>query len=121
MRKWFRTNKEVAEQNRSFRDLTVKLELLERTLQSVQRPSEYHIHIESLTVDKPVLEQLVFRLDSLDIQEISGSLNLGNNFGTANGLRLKEQKPKQVKPGEKKAPGAGPEIVATPSGYSLKI
>ncbi|WAH35270.1 hypothetical protein [Alicyclobacillus dauci] len=40
------------------------------------------ITIETLHVDKASLEQLSFKLDHLDIDELSGSLNLGNNFGT---------------------------------------
>ncbi|GGI45947.1 hypothetical protein GCM10008018_14670 [Paenibacillus marchantiophytorum] len=48
------------------------------------------IHIDVLHVHQPVLENLTFRLDHLDIKELSGSLNLGNNFG--------------AKPTEKKGP-----------------
>ncbi|BFT75214.1 hypothetical protein PAENIP36_66560 [Paenibacillus sp. P36] len=48
------------------------------------------IHIDTLHVHQPVLENLTFRLDHLDIKELSGSLNLGNNFG--------------AKPNEKKDP-----------------
>lgn len=47
------------------------------------------IHIDTLHIHQPVLENLTFRLDHLDIKELSGSLNLGNNFG--------------AKPNEKKA------------------
>lgn len=39
------------------------------------------IHIDNLHVHQAVLENLTFRLDQLDIKELSGSLNLGNNFG----------------------------------------
>ncbi|KQX52018.1 MULTISPECIES: hypothetical protein [unclassified Paenibacillus] len=39
------------------------------------------IHIDTLHIHQPVLENLTFRLDHLDIKELSGSLNLGNNFG----------------------------------------
>lgn len=38
------------------------------------------VTVQTLHVDKASLEKLVFQLDSLDIQELSGSLNLGNNF-----------------------------------------
>ncbi|NQX66829.1 hypothetical protein HQN90_11910 [Paenibacillus alba] len=48
------------------------------------------IRIDTLHVHQPVLENLTFRLDHLDIKELSGSLNLGNNFG--------------AKPNEKKGP-----------------
>jgi hypothetical protein len=39
------------------------------------------IHIDTLHIHQPILENLTFRLDQLDIKELSGSLNLGNNFG----------------------------------------
>lgn len=39
------------------------------------------IHIDNVHIHQPVLENLTFRLDQLDIKELSGSLNLGNNFG----------------------------------------
>ncbi|MFC5449694.1 hypothetical protein [Paenibacillus aestuarii] len=39
------------------------------------------IRVEALHIHQPVLENLTFRLDQLDIKELSGSLNLGNNFG----------------------------------------
>lgn len=39
------------------------------------------ITVENLKVDQANLERLVFHLDSLDIQDLSGALNLGNNFG----------------------------------------
>ncbi|MDQ0188823.1 hypothetical protein JI721_12510 [Alicyclobacillus cycloheptanicus] len=40
------------------------------------------VNVQSLHVDRASLERLVFQLDRLDIEELSGSLNLGNNFGT---------------------------------------
>lgn len=53
---------------------------LEKQLAALsERPA--HIHIETLHVHQPVLDSLTFRLDQLDIGELSGSLNLGNNFG----------------------------------------
>jgi hypothetical protein len=66
------------------RDLMVQMAELTRTLREVSAklPEKgVQITVESLHVDKATLESLVFRMDSLDIDELSGSLNLGNNFG----------------------------------------
>jgi hypothetical protein len=57
-----------------------------------------HVHIETLHVHQPVLDSLTFRLDSLDIGELSGSLNLGNNFG-AKSADLSAQRDASVKAG----------------------
>lgn len=60
-----------------------KLEKIEKALEQMRAgTTEYHIKVEHLHVDRPVLENLIFRMDQLDIDELSGSLNLGNNFGT---------------------------------------
>lgn len=40
------------------------------------------VNIRQLTVEKPNVEKLTFKLDKLDVEEVSGALNLGNNFGT---------------------------------------
>ncbi|MGG1514162.1 hypothetical protein ABE504_02035 [Paenibacillus oryzisoli] len=57
-----------------------RIQQLEKQLAALsERPA--HIHIETLHVHQPVLDSLTFRLDQLDIGELSGSLNLGNNFG----------------------------------------
>jgi hypothetical protein len=56
------------------------------------------IHIENLNVHDPVLENLTFRLDKLDIKELSGALNMGNNFG----VEVKE-KPKSKEKIKKKS------------------
>ncbi|WP_051775323.1 hypothetical protein [Paenibacillus tyrfis] len=40
-----------------------------------------HVTVEQVHIHQPVLERLEFRLDELDIEHLSGSLNLGNNFG----------------------------------------
>ncbi|MDQ0417696.1 hypothetical protein J2Z48_001869 [Croceifilum oryzae] len=62
--------------------LSAKLDHLESSVKELlNRSSEVHIHIHQLDIHQPVLEQLTFRLDQLDIDELSGSLNIGNNLG----------------------------------------
>ncbi|NEW07183.1 hypothetical protein GK047_14335 [Paenibacillus sp. SYP-B3998] len=66
--------------NPSVQQLELRLQLLEEHIASLtaKRPE---IRIDTLHIHQPVLENLTFRLDQLDIKELSGSLNLGNNFG----------------------------------------
>jgi hypothetical protein len=64
-------------------DVLLKLAKLERDIEAIaDKKLEYHITVERVDIHQPVLEQLTFRLDSLDIRELSGALNLGNNFAT---------------------------------------
>lgn len=65
---------------------------LQEQLRKLQKPSsdsaspvvhEYHFHIQQVTIKEPTLEQLTFQLDSIDIEEVSGALNVGNNFGVS--------------------------------------
>jgi hypothetical protein len=66
--------------SRNVGEMDERLRRLEESLNRLSgRPPQ--ITIESLHVHQPVLEKLEFRLDALDIDNLSGSLNLGNNFG----------------------------------------
>lgn len=65
------------------KEIQRKLENIEKALEQMRNgTTEYHIKVDHLHVDRPILENLIFRMDQLDIDELSGSLNLGNNFGT---------------------------------------
>ena len=66
------------------------------------------VNIETVHLHQPVLEQLTFRLDQLDIKELSGSLNLGNNFGAninPDGLHLSQKRDAEA---SKSAPDTPP-------------
>ncbi|UCZ53970.1 hypothetical protein LGQ02_04080 [Bacillus shivajii] len=52
---------------------------LQETLQQKEKVDVY-IEIHHLNLEHFDLADLSFRLDSLDIKELSGTLNLGNNF-----------------------------------------
>jgi hypothetical protein len=69
----------------SLAELKKRIEQLERSLQQSaehsNRPNTYHITIERMEIHQPKLDSLTFSLDALDIRELSGVLNLGNNFG----------------------------------------
>ncbi|GAA3405899.1 hypothetical protein ACFFNY_26135 [Paenibacillus hodogayensis] len=61
--------------------LEQKIEQLERTLLLLAKETrKQNIVVRQLHINQPVVEQVTFRLDALDIEELSGSLNLGNNF-----------------------------------------
>jgi hypothetical protein len=79
-----------------------RLEQLEKSLSKLNQQQKAPIHIENLHVDKATFDGLTFRLDQLDIQELSGSLNIGNNF--------QEQKEKKKS-----------EPQSTTSGYSVRL
>lgn len=68
------------------------------------------ITIEHVEVHQPVIEKMEYRLDSLDIEQLSGSLNLGNNFGAK--LHADQARSKADSPGAK--------VESTPSGFRVK-
>ncbi|QQE80154.1 hypothetical protein [Alicyclobacillus sp. SO9] len=63
-------------------ELTEKLTVLTKHVEELNKSDAHRgrVNIEKLEIDQAFLDQLVFRLESLDIEELSGSLNLGNNF-----------------------------------------
>lgn len=76
--------------------LQKKVMELEKQLENVKgQHIEYHFHIAQVDIHNPVLEELSFQLDQLDIEELSGALNLGNNFGVAVGEKEKKSKSEQ--------------------------
>ena len=61
--------------------LASKIEQLEQALlQLAKETRKQSIVVRQLHINHPVVENVTFRLDALDIEELSGSLNLGNNF-----------------------------------------
>lgn len=61
--------------------LEQKLERLEQTMRQMAKETrKQNIVVRQLHINQPVVENVTFRLDALDIEELSGSLNLGNNF-----------------------------------------
>lgn len=63
-------------------ELQERLEKVEQVLEQLtDKNFQYTVNINQLHAHQPVLEQLTFRLDQLDVKTVSGALNLGNNFG----------------------------------------
>lgn len=86
-------------------DLLGRIARLEQELSRLTRLSGrpitvQQLHVNELRVDALYLDQLSYRLDSLAVRELSGSLNLGNNIGSIPGLYRPEAS------GDKSAPPA---------------
>jgi ABC-type transporter Mla subunit MlaD len=87
----------IGDGNELLQHIGQSLEQIEKQLQSLSdKSTEYHVHIEELNVNHPVLENLTFRLDQLDIKELSGALNLGNNFAAQTDKKPKKEKPENL-------------------------
>ncbi|MGM9988222.1 MAG: hypothetical protein ACI35O_13480 [Bacillaceae bacterium] len=110
--KRFRQQKKLEEQ---LLQLTKQMASLQETMKDVQTTPHYHINIEKIDVQRATLENLTFRLDKLDIDELSGALNLGNNFGVTVGekkLKAGEKPPNKV---------TSTKVNTTPKGYSFSF
>lgn len=64
------------------REILKKIVSIEAEIEKLKSKPEYHINIEKLDVQQ--LDNLIFQLDALDIKELSGTLNIGTNFGSEN-------------------------------------
>lgn len=95
--RWFDFLKKIAKKKKRneqlLAELKHKIKKMEQIIQNIDNKSpEYHINIEKITIENPQLDNLTFRLDKLDIKELGGALNMGNNFGVE---VVKEQKHKK--------------------------
>jgi hypothetical protein len=93
--------------------LELAIKRLEKSLDEA-KDKPIHITVENMSVDRAVLESLTFKMDKLDIKELSGSLNIGNNIGghkTSKETSLKEEGSKESRDSSFKP---------TTSGYSYK-
>ena len=87
MKSWFKKRNQTAsadlikELDSQVKQLNNQFARIEKVLEGLAGQSR-PIHIENVHIHQPVLEKLEYRLDKLDIDVLSGSLNLGNNFGT---------------------------------------
>jgi len=63
---------------RLLKEISEKILKLEEDINKIKERPEYHINIDKLDIEQ--LDNLIFRLDKLDIKDLSGALNIGNNF-----------------------------------------
>lgn len=87
-------------------ELRLQIDELKRKIDSLKNQKvEYHFHIEKIDIHDPKLEKLEFHLDAIDVEELSGALNIGNNFGVS---------PSQKIPSKS-------EVKDTERGYSISL
>jgi Spore germination protein GerPC len=85
--------------NLLLREIYKKLMSIEGEVEKLKSRPEYHINVEKMEVQQ--LENLVFQLDTLDIEDLSGTLNIGNNFGVKKPVEKTKEKGKKRSNGKK--------------------
>lgn len=80
----WRNGEDGAQRDRMLAEQIRKLSEQVAGLERMMR-EKHELHIETVNIYEPKLDQLAFTLEQLDIKELSGSLNLGNNFGVKSG------------------------------------
>ncbi|MED1203946.1 hypothetical protein [Heyndrickxia acidicola] len=82
----------------SLEKLTKKVNALEKSLQNNHAKVQVQVDIQEFNLKELNLEELAFHLDKLDIQELSGMLNLGNTFSPMVTRKKSEEKAKRRQP-----------------------
>ncbi|WEG11416.1 hypothetical protein PU629_14755 [Pullulanibacillus sp. KACC 23026] len=71
--------------------LKMRLDELEKMIKDMKdKGRSYYINIEHAEIQGPIVDKLDYNFDKLDIKEVSGALNLGNNFGVRVGKLTKK-------------------------------
>lgn len=111
---WFSKRKK----KKDIEDLQRQIQTLQHLLDSKKQPIEYHFHINQVDIHQPTLEELTFKLDQIDIEDLSGALNVGNNFGVTvgekNNKNIKDKKNSNMN-------GSDVRTKATKNGYSISF
>lgn len=81
------------------KEIYKKLTSIEAEVEKLKSRPEYHINVEKMDVQQ--LENLIFRLDNLDIKDLSGTLNIGNNFDTKKTAGPDEKSSRKKRKGKK--------------------
>ncbi|WP_462410485.1 hypothetical protein [Neobacillus sp. Marseille-QA0830] len=111
MFKFFSFHKKPPEKsNKTDPLLLSKLDRIIQLLEQIQKEeSSKNIHFDHVQID--YLENITFRLDSLDIDELSGKLIIGNHIGSTEDLsdplifKINKEKAKQTTMEETAAQG----------------
>lgn len=80
---------------RLLQEISEKINKLEDEIDRINNRPEYHINIDKLDIHQ--LDNLIFRLDKLDIKDLSGALNIGNNFDIKKDKLIDEEKKERKK------------------------
>ncbi|MGD6780555.1 spore germination protein GerPC [Sutcliffiella horikoshii] len=80
------------EMERRIRDLEVKIEQLTTRFNKMNDTKQQvvHYHIKTLEIQNAQIDKLNYHLDSIGIEQLSGTLNIGNNFDTKQQTPVKE-------------------------------
>jgi len=62
------------------KELEQKLASLIKEIEKMKNERTIHYHIQHLEIKEATIEQLHYHLDSISIESLSGTLNIGNNF-----------------------------------------
>lgn len=117
MLKWFRKQPAKNELD----DIKKQLSRVEMLLsKALLTEREAPVVIHHMHVDRPKLDQLTFQFDQIDIDEVSGALNIGTNSGidvskkekSTSAFSGKIKQPERKKQNPDKA-----EFSSTPSGF----
>jgi hypothetical protein len=99
--KWIFKGDKAEGPSKEVDDINKRLKLIEEILKEIKKkPLKCHITIEEINLDNLQLENLIFNLEKIDVKELSGALNIGNNFGvTVNkeGKKNDKKKDKKIK------------------------
>ena len=74
-----------------------QLQKINALLEKITDKKMVYINIEKLDFHGPVLDSLEFIFDKIDVKEVSGALNIGNNLGVSVEGKKENIKPSGVK------------------------
>lgn len=122
MFKYFSFKKKKKELNVNSQILTKLDRIIELLEQKQMESAAKTIHFDHVKIDH--LENIVFRLDNIEIDELSGKLVIGNNISStedlAKSLVLKVDKEMAKKEAMSEASPSQEEMVKTPKGFSFR-
>lgn len=75
--------------------LTKAIDLLKE-----HQKNEYNVYIEKINVQSLTLDELNFSLENIDVNELSGAMNIGNTFSPTVGAKVKLPKEEKDKEGK---------------------
>ncbi|ART76026.1 hypothetical protein B4U37_08270 [Sutcliffiella horikoshii] len=87
------------EMERRIQDLEAKIEQLTTQFNKMNDTKQQvvHYHIKTLEIQNAQIDKLNYHLDSIGIEQLSGTLNIGNNFDAKQQTPIKEpQKNKET-------------------------
>lgn len=116
-------NKEIKKEKKINSLILDKLDRITELLEQQKDAKGQNIHFETVQID--YLENIVFRLDNIEIDELSGKLIIGNNISTTEDLakplvlKLAKENVKQEAKSENTS-AHQQKIIRTPKGFHFR-